>query len=181
VPHTQAQLDSVPVPVQPGERVVARHGDVDILLITRGSPEGARRLAEQVALRAMRDTPFRTPAYVATDAEDTRVFIARSSGAAIGLAVLRPRRRWAWWAWDDYDAERRPATGVAPFTTWTVETIWTHPSCQSRGLARALVEEASAEVEQPVTSFGWRRPFTPSGEAFVRHLCPEGFWVPDEG
>ena len=34
-------------------------------------------------------------------------------------------------------------------------------------------------VDQPVTSFGWRRPFTPSGEAFVRQLCPEGFWVPD--
>lgn len=95
------------------------------------------------------------------------------------MAVLRPRPRWAWWSWDDYDAERRPATGVAPMTSWTVEIIWTHAGSQQRGLARRLLDVAAARVEQPIESFGWRRPFTPSGEAFVRRACPEGFWVPD--
>ena len=38
---------------------------------------------------------------------------------------------------------------------------------------------AAGQVEQPVTSFCWRRPFTPSGEALVRRCCAEGFWVPD--
>jgi hypothetical protein len=93
--------------------------------------------------------------------------------------VLRPRHRWAWWSWDDYDDERRPATGVAPMTTWTVETIWTYAAAQQRGLAKDLLDAAAREVEQPIPSFAWRRPFTPSGEAFVRRLCPEGFWVPD--
>ncbi len=179
MPHTQAQLDSIPVPTRSGERVLARLGTTDILLVTNDAPEAERALAEQVARRAMRDTPFHTPAYTAADADDTRVFIAREAGAAIGLAVLRSRPRWGWWSWDDYDAERRPATGVAPMTSWTLETIWTHPSCQARGLARTMVKVASELVDQPVTSFGWRRPFTPSGEAFVRQLCPEGFWVPD--
>ncbi|HEY7684296.1 MAG TPA: GNAT family N-acetyltransferase [Gemmatimonadales bacterium] len=179
MPHTQAQLDSVPVPNRPGERIVARLDATEILLVTDRASEPERVLAEQVARRAMRDTPFHTPAYTATDTEETRIFIARESGAAVGLAVLRPHPRWGWWSWDDWDAERRPATGVAPMTSWTVETIWTHPSCQARGLARKLVEVASEEVDQPVTAFGWRHPFTPSGEAFVRHLCPEGFWVPD--
>ncbi len=179
MPHTQAQLDSVPVPVRAGERVVARSGSAEILLVAGESSEGERNLAEQVARRAMRDTPFHAPAYTVADPGDSRVFIVREAGAAVGLAVLRLRPRWAWWSWDDWDEERRPATGVAPLTSWTVETIWTHPSCQSRGLARKLVEVASTEVGQPVTSFGWRHPFTPSGEAFVRQLCPEGFWVPD--
>ncbi|HXW96656.1 MAG TPA: hypothetical protein VEI47_03660 [Gemmatimonadales bacterium] len=179
MPHTQAQLDSIPIPVRAGERILARQGAAEILLVTRDSTVAERALAEQVARRAMRDTPFHTPAFTADDKEDTRVFIAREAGAAVGLAVLRPHPRWGWWSWDDYDAERRPSTGVAPMTSWTVETIWTHGSCQSRGLARMLVQVASEQVEQPITSFGWRRPFTPSGEAFVRHLCPEGFWVPD--
>jgi GNAT superfamily N-acetyltransferase len=180
MPHTQAQLDSVSIPVRSGERVLARVGNVDVLLITDASPEPERALAEQVARRAMRDTPFHSPAYTTSDTgEDIRIFVAREAGAAVGLAVLRPRPRWAWWSWDDWDEERRPATGVAPLTSWTIETIWTHPSCQTRGLARKLVQVASEEVDQPVTSFGWRRPFTPSGEAFVRALCPEGFWVPD--
>jgi len=177
--HTQAQLDSVPVPARPGERILARVGNTDILLVTNASPESDRSLAEQVARRAMRDTPFHTPAYTTADVDDTRIFIAREAGAAVGLAVLRPRPRWAWWSWDDWDEERRPATGVAPILSWTVEAIWTHPSCQARGLARRLVQVASEEVGQPVTSFAWRRPFTPSGEAFIRALCPEGFWVPD--
>jgi hypothetical protein len=179
MPHTQAQLDSIPMPVRSGERVVARAGSIEILLVTHESPEAERALAEQVARRAMRDTPFHTPAYTAGDDEEIRVFIAREAGAAVGLAVLRPRPRWAWWSWDDWDEERRPATGVAPMTSWTVETVWAHPSCQARGLARQMIKVASESVDQPITSFGWRRPFTPSGEAFVRNLCPEGFWVPD--
>lgn len=179
MPHTKAQLDSVPVPPQAGERVLARAGATEVLLVTNQSTEPERAVAEQVARRAMRDTPFNSPAYSADDKEDSRVFIAREGGAAVGLAVLRSRPRWGWWSWDDYDAERRPATGVAPMTSWTVETIWTHPSCQTRGLARKLLAVASELVEQPVTSFGWRRPFTPSGQAFLRRMCPEGFWVPD--
>ena len=64
-------------------------------------------------------------------------------------------------------------------TSWTVDIIWTHPGCQQRGLAKRLLKVASDRVEQRIESFGWRRPFTPSGEAFVRRLCPLGFWVPD--
>ncbi len=160
--------------------MLARVGNAEILLVTDGSPEAERSMAEQVARRAMRDTPFHTPAYTVGSKEDNRVFVAREAGTAVGLAVLRARPRWAWWSWDDWDEERRPATGVAPMTTWTVETIWTHPACQARGLARHLVRAASQEVDQPVTSFAWRRPFTPSGEAFVRSLCPLGFWVPGD-
>jgi GNAT superfamily N-acetyltransferase len=179
VPYTQAQLDSVPLPVRAGERVIEQADGVDLLLVDPEAGAADRALAEQVARRAMRDTPFHTPAYIAAEAEDRVAVLARESGAAVGLVVLRPRPRWAWWSWDDWDAERRPSTGVAPMTSWTVETIWTHPSCQNRGLAHRLVAAASGIVSQPVTSFGWRRPFTPSGEAFVRHLCPTGFWVPD--
>ncbi len=173
-------IDSVPVPTLPGELVVARPDGAEVLLVTGASPEPIRRLAEQVALRAMRDTPFHTPAYTAADADpDIRVFIAREGGVAVALAVLRPRPRWGWWSWDDYDAELRPATGVAPMTSWTVEGIWIHAAARARGLAKGLLEIAAERVEQPISSFGWRRPFTPSGEAFVRRCCPEGFWVPD--
>ncbi len=179
MPKTPAQLDAVPVPTGAGEEVLAHWDHIEIVLITGASSAALRTLAEQVAVRAMRDTPFHVPAYTAADTEDTRVYIARESGHAVGLAVLRPRPRWAWWAWDDWDEERRPATGVAPMTSWTVETIWTHASSQSRGLAHRLLEVASTQLDQPITSFGWRRPFTPSGEEFVRRLCPEGFWVPD--
>ncbi len=178
MPNTPAQLNAIPMPVGAGESVVARWAGVEVVLITGAASGPLRAFAEQVAHRAMRDTPFHSPAYTAADTEDTRVFIAREGGQALGLAVLRPRPRWAWWSWDDWDEERRPATGVAPMTSWTVEIIWTHPSSQSKGLAHRLLEVASGQVDQPIASFGWRRPFTPSGEEFVRRLCPEGFWVP---
>lgn len=175
-----AQLDAIPMLQMPGEQVVARWEGTEVLEIGQGSSQALKTMAERVAIRAMRDTPFHHPAYTRAEADpETRVFIARERGQAVGLAVLRPRRRWAWWSWDEYDAEHRPATGVAPMTSWTVEIIWTHAGCQQRGLAKRLLEVASQRVEQPVASFGWRRPFTPSGESFVRRLCPEGFWVPD--
>lgn len=172
--------DGVPVPPLAGERVVERFPDAEILLITRQAPEEERRRAARVALRAMADTPFHTPAYTADDADpEVHVFLARHDGRAIGLAVLRPKPRWAWWSWDDLEAERRPTTAVAPMTSWTVELIWTLGRVQQAGLARRLLAVAARVVEQPVASFGWRRPFTPSGEEFVRRMCPEGFWVPD--
>lgn len=174
------QLDAIPHPLMPGEQVVARWDRTDVVEIRQSSSDAQRILAERIAVRAMRDTPFHHPAYVNAEAEpETTVYIAREAGYAIAFAVLRPRPRWGWWAWDDFDAERRPATGVAPMTSWTVEIIWTHPAAQHRGLAKRVLDVASRQVEQPISSFGWRRPFTPSGEAFVRRECPEGFWVPD--
>jgi hypothetical protein len=175
-----SQLDSLPVPALPGEQVIARWNGTEVLLVTNASPPPARALAEAVARQAMRDTPFHQPAYTTADTDpDIRVFLARENGVAVGLAVLRPRPRWAWWSWDDWDEERRPSTSVAPLPSQTVEIIWTHPACQQRGLAMRLLDVAANAVGQPITSFGWRRPFTPSGEAFVRRCCPEGFWVPD--
>ena len=168
------------IPALGSDQVVARWDDVDVVLVTNAAPAEQRERAAKVALRAKVDTPFDTPAYTATDTDPgVRVFIARQEGSAVAFAVLRPRQRWGWWSWDDYDDERRPSTPVAPLTSWTVEQIWTLPGAQQRGLAKRLLEIASSVVEQPIPSFGWRRPFTPSGEAFVRRLCPEGFWVPD--
>jgi hypothetical protein len=167
------------VPVLPSDRVVAQWDDTEVLLITAAAPDEQRERAAKAAERAMLDTPFHTPAFTLEDADpDVRIFLGRRLGRGVALAVLRPRPRWAWWSWDDYDAERRPSTAVAPLTTWAVDLIWTLPRAQQRGLAQRILEVASANVEQPIPSFGWRRPFTPSGEAFVRRLCPEGFWIP---
>lgn len=172
--------DSIAMPGFPGEHVVARWEGIELVQILGSSPMAQRAVAEQVARRAMKDTPFSTPAYtLSQDEQETRVFIARRGGVAIGINVLRPRARWAWWSWDDWDAERRPSTGVAPMVAWTVESIWTHPNAQGHGLAQRILEEASKLLDVPIAMMGWNRPFTPSGEAFVRRNCPEGFWVPD--
>lgn len=177
---TRTPADSISMASFSGESVVARWDGVELVQILGTSPMAQRAVAEQVARRAMKDTPFNIPSYSVSDPEqNTRVYIARRGGVAIGLNVLRPRARWAWWSWDDWDAERRPSTGVAPMVAWTVESIWTHPSAQKGGLAQRILEEASRLIEVPITSLGWNRPFTPSGEAFVRHNCPTGFWVPD--
>ncbi len=179
VPDRPDLQDAIAVPRIAAEQLLARAGEVEVLLLTNQSPESDRALAERVARRAMRDTPFHEPAFTVADREDSRIFLARQAGVAVGFAVLRLRPRWAWWSWDDWDAERRPSTGVAPMSSWTVETIWVHAGWQGHGLAKRLLDVAAAQVGQPIESLGWHRPFTPSGEAFVRRWCPEGIWVPD--
>ncbi|MEP6571830.1 MAG: hypothetical protein ABJD11_04010 [Gemmatimonadota bacterium] len=168
------------MPQLPENRVLAHWGGTDVLLVTNESSVMQRELAARVAERARLDTPFSTPAYTVGDTdENVRIFLARAADRAVGLAVLRPRVRWGWWSWDDFDAEQRPSTPVAPLPSWTVELIWALPRAQQQGLARRLLDVAAQTVDQPISSFGWRRPFTPSGEAFVRRACPVGFWVPD--
>lgn len=175
-----AWANGVRVARDSSDQIVARWDGTEVLLVTDVSPAGQRERAARVALRAKLDTPFPAPAYTADDADpEARVFLARQGERAVGLAVMRPRVRWGWWSWDDYDAERRPATPVAPLTSWTVELVWTLHTVQQQGLAKRLLDVVSQVVDCPTSSFGWRRPFTPSGEAFVRRLCPEGFWVPD--
>ena len=172
--------DSIAMPGYPGEHVVSRSDGIELIQILGTSPMAQRAVAEQVARRAMKDTPFNKPAYTMAEPDgETRVFIARRGGVAIGLNVLRQRARWAWWSWDDWDAERRPSTGVAPMVAWTVESIWTHPNAQKHGLAQWILDEASKVLDVPIAMMGWNRPFTPSGEAFVRRNTAEGFWVPD--
>jgi hypothetical protein len=172
--------DGVPLPVTAGERVVARWDGTEVVLVTADSGLDLREAAAKVALRAQADTPFHEPPYSLTDPDpNVHVFLARQGGRAVGLVVLRPRPRWGWWSWDDYDAERRPAHPVAPLTSWTVESVWALGRVQQQGIARRVLEVAASVVDRPIASFGWRRPFTPSGEAFVRRMCPEGFWVPD--
>jgi len=126
----------ISVPTLAGEQVVARWDDVEVLLITNASSPEHRQLAQRLAHRAKTDTPFNTPAYTTADTDpEVRIFVARRAGRGIGLAVLRPRPRWGWWSWDDWDEERRPSTGVAPLTSWTVEIIWTLGQAQQKGLA----------------------------------------------
>lgn len=172
--------DGVPLAMPAAGSIVARWDGTEVILVTADSPLDLREAAAKVALRAQADTPFHEPPYSLNDPDPAaRVFLARQGGRAVGLVVLRPRRRWGWWSWDDYDAERRPAHPVAPLPSWTVESVWALGRVQQQGIARRLLEVASTVIDQPIPSFGWRRPFTPSGEAFVRRMCPEGFWVPD--
>ena len=171
----------VALPELSGQAGSLRLAGVDVFEITEASPAPARVAAERVARRALQDTPFHEPSYLAADTgPDVRVLIARDEDRAVGLVVLRHRTRWGWWSWDDYDAEQRPSAPVAPLPSWTVEQIWTLPARQHQGLAQQLLRLAAERVHQPIGSFAWRRPFTPSGEAFVRRMCPEGFWIPNE-
>jgi hypothetical protein len=64
---------------------------VDLLLITNALVRAAA-LAEQLAQRAMSDTPFHTPAFASRCDPDIRTLAAASRRR--WTAVLRPRPRW---------------------------------------------------------------------------------------
>jgi hypothetical protein len=75
----------------------------------------------------------------------------------------------------DWDDERRPSTGVAPLTSWTVEIIWTLAQAQQRGLAQRLL---NTRPESWINRLP--RSLAPPLHAIGERSCAlRRIWVPD--
>jgi GNAT superfamily N-acetyltransferase len=104
---------------------------------------------------------------------DAHAFLMIRARKAVGIAIVRKRLEWFWWAGADpghlYRREaRRPI----------IERIFVCADFRRQGIARALVQAAADHYGTAATELGWQIQLTSAGAELVRAVCGNhGFYV----
>ena len=164
---------------QSDDRVIARRGDTEILLVIHRLDSRKRRSrAYLVTFQFRKHLHYGKlhDSYDKSEKIDYHVFIARRNEMAIGaLLVARPQlgARLVRWTRPGHALSKRQPRNIP---VWKVAFVGVLASRRRKGIARMLIEEAAKYLGVEVRDFGWMLPFEPDGAALVRKLCPRFFW-----
>jgi hypothetical protein len=146
-----------------------------VTVVTPFSPYVQRKSAERVSLLAAPDVPFSFVSYCAAESPDERdlhLFLGFSQDRAISFAKIEKRSHVWCLTWEQFDSHApvERLAGHAPI--WSVGFLWVCRSRRHQGYARRFLLEATRFLGVNINEIGWHTPFTESGEALARRLCP---------
>ncbi len=152
-----------------------------ITLVAPTSSLNQRRRVERVARRANWETHYDFGIYGATEScnleFNTHALVGSRMGRAVSLMLIE-RREHVW------SAKWEPEGGIGDVIEignseprWTVAFVWTLAKCRRQGLARKMITEASKFTGVPESELGWYTPFTDSGRALAKRVCPDRFLI----
>lgn len=152
-----------------------------ITLVPPDASLNQRRRVERIARRANWETEYDFGIYSATESCNTELnihaLIGSRSGRAVALVLVERRGR-VWTARWTAEGDVCDVTQVENTSRrWTIGFVWTLAQCRRQGVARKMIEQASAFTGVPVSELGWYTPFTDQGKALARRLCPSRFYV----
>jgi ribosomal protein S18 acetylase RimI-like enzyme len=162
------------------ERVISEDSSARLLVVRhRTAALSERRRAQRVAQLANRDTRFDFAAYHAGDSDEDRdphVFLLEVNDRFVGLLVAERREYVQRFTWEEYG---EPTGGPLPKAdpVWSICMLWIHAKYRRQGFAVLLVTRAIRFLGTSLSTTGWYTPFTDSGEALARKLCPDSFLV----
>lgn len=161
--------------------VIYSQSDKRITVISQLSPMEQRKLAEEVARYARKDTHYGAE-QLFDDKMEVRVFLLYKKDRIIGF-LLMDKHYHVWLAsWGDLDANKEPKEIPHHHPIWTVCFIWILKKHRRLGLAKIVLNKAMDYLRCSPDCIAWYTsssppPFTPSGEAFVRNCCPREFYI----
>lgn len=173
-------VNGVPSRSYKTDRVIWKDGNARLLVVRhRVAPIRERARAEYVAMLANREMRFDCAAYHARDSDggrDPHVFLLDVDGRFVGFLVVERCEHVQRFTWDQYD---QPTGGVLPQgdPVWTICMVWVHRKHRRRGIGSTLVAKATEFLGVSATDIGWYTPFTESGRALARRMCPESFLI----
>jgi hypothetical protein len=118
-------------------------------------------------------------AYDADEPGDERqfhMFIGVRDDRAVAYAMMERRLRVSRCSWDDYDQNTAHAVTV-PGGMWSISMVWVSHANRRQGWIRRVLDVARRCLGFGPNEFGWFTPFSESGEALARHLCPRGIFI----
>jgi GNAT superfamily N-acetyltransferase len=149
-----------------------------VIEVVASAPQAIRDQVACLALLAHRETPsFRAGYYGADEAQiDRRAYATIVDGRASAFLVVElGSRSWpALWIGNDiYLARRNADEGERR----VVQRVWVASKYRRKGLAKALVNGVLGHLRTTYADAAWEGPFTSSGHALIRSLCPETFML----
>ena len=158
-------------------KVVWTRGSRGIVVINSQSLRTPRLLAQEVSLVAAGDTNYSGVAYAADEQPDERqihLFLGVSEDRAQAYVCFE--RRFHIWqcTWSEYAAGVAHRLDDRPM--WSIGYAWVSKKNRRTGWLRDVLSAARTHLDFG-TEFGWYTPFTDTGEAAVRALCPSGIFI----
>lgn len=155
------------------EKVIYENGDSRVTLVDHRSSKGQKFRVVEVKEIARLETKFT----VAYEPSKEQAFLLHRDDRIIGLVMLQPcSNSIRKCAWNKYP-EAEPESGTLPGLAWSVGFIWIHRSHRRRKEATRLLDVAARFVGTDTSLLVWTTPFTESGAAWVKSICPQTFYV----
>lgn len=170
------------VPLSTTKKIEAIWEDQDslIFVVNFSSPFSQKKIAEKVGIIAHRDTPYDISPYSAREIKDERdvhIFLYHEENRIIGYLLVEKRKNIWSCSWEQYDRNQATKVTDIPFL-WTIGLVWVNRRHRRKGIAKTLIKEASNYFDLKIKDFGWYAPpITESGEAILRKILPEGYFI----
>ena len=158
--------------------IVGAIADAHLHVVDSTIPLRSRRSLARVAYAAQRSTPNYQTGYDGTVTDDDqRLYILGAGSRAIGLVLTALQDRFWNVRWNEHGYIARD--GAAPILRRgpMVARIWVAQSERRSGLGLRMTSLALQHLGVAAGTVGWEFPFTESGSAIVRRLCPDVFLV----
>lgn len=176
-PYHDRIVNGVPARPLKTDQVIWQASDQRITVVTAHSPISQRKRAEAVASAA--NVEYDCGIYHAAETPDERdahLFLYHTRNRIIGVVILEKQKtvwrcRWR----GDNKPECEELLGHDPM--WSVVFIWVHAKNRNHGGASHLLTEGLKYLGQSQQTVGWYTPFTDSGRAFAKSICPDEFYI----
>ena len=144
-----------------------------VRLIDASVPASIRHAVARVAYVAQRSMPAFKTGYDGTITEDDqRLYVLTAGSRATGLVLTALQDRLWRVEWTEDGSLARASNAPLQMRAQVVARVWVATDVRGTGLGRKLLECALAHIGGSTTSIGWAFPFTESGAALVRAMCP---------
>jgi hypothetical protein len=176
--HDEA-VHGLRVPEIRSDRIIWEQDIQRIVVVNFQSTAVQKERAEGIGRLAHLDSIYDFAPYSSAETLDFRnvhLFLGHVADRGISLFLVEKREHVWKCTWQDY--HKRTAQKIpnhAP--VWSVGQVWVQRNHRRRGWARRLAEQASHFFTIDIQSLGWHTPFTKEGEAMIRRLCPDWFYV----
>jgi len=169
----------VPARRAKSDQVIWEKGHYRITVVNFLSPMIQKKRAQEAGLLTLREIDGVGAPYCAAEELDDRfvhIFLLYFQNRITGFLIIEYRSHINKYSWEEYD-KRVNKDLIEQSPIWSVGMVWIHKHHRRKGLSRPFIIEATAHLGTDLQSVGWYTPFSESGEAMVRRLCPGHFLI----
>jgi GNAT superfamily N-acetyltransferase len=173
------EINGLLAPRIPSDRIIWGQEDQRITVVNVQSSVAQKKRAERIGRLAHRDTRHDFAPYSfreTLDARNVHLFLGYVANRGIGFLLVCKRSHIWRCTWEQ--CERRNFQELRDHVPiWSVGFAWIHREHRRCGWARRLAEQAARFFTVNIQSLGWYTPLTRDGEAMVKRLCPDWFYI----
>ena len=168
------RLKGVPWKPYKAEKVVRDVDELRIVLVDFSCPQFLRKRAAKVGTHANRETQYKVGVYF-PHWSGNEALIGVIDNRAVSILVVKPMHAVWHLTWAQYDKGTEPVKVPEAAEQRGCAFLWVLQKHRGDGIARAMANTAVARSGLEKEHFPWLRPFTPTGERFLRRYCPQRF------